>query len=354
MPFIDGRSIMSIDPRPAPKGWRSIARAGLALAGLVAIVGSGGGLGIDWCGDGCGFDIGAIPPAVSIDPQRVTAQVGTAVSFDAVVVSFAGGGSARLQWCRRDPGAGDCIDIAGATERRYTLASANLADDGAQFELRAVDDNGTGQDRATLAVSSAPPVVFADVDFAQTDWAAAAIPAPVPGGPGAAVAREAVGGNPDAFRSVTYALPGPAGAIRVFHASLAAAYDPATQGAVYVVDFALDCVRTRFEGSAQVPVARPTIEQAGRRYVPMPPGGDGWAYCGPSWAPAPALRSVAAGEFVLVDGPACAAGEACPDFSAQAAPIRLGFETAIDVGVVTSPVTVVQGIDNWRVAVWRR
>jgi hypothetical protein len=99
---------------------------------------------------------------------------------------------------------------------------------------------------------------------------------------------------------------------------------------------------------------RPMIEQGGRRYVPTPDGHDGAAYCISFWEPAPALRSVAAGEFTLVDGPACAVGEACPDFSAQAAPIRLGFETAIDVRFATSAVTVVQGIDNWRVAVWRR
>lgn len=327
--------------------WRAIARVALALAGFAGIVGSGGGLDV-------ALDFSHIPPAVNIDPPRAIVQVGAPVTFEAVVISFAGPASATVQWCRRAPGASDCVDIAGATGRRYTLAAANLADDGARFEARVTDLYGSAQSASWLLVSSAPPVVLADGEFAASNWAAAAVTIPASGGPTYSVARVASGGNPDAWRAVTYSIPASGGAIRVYHTWLGDAYDPATQGAVHAIDFAVDCVRTLYDAGADVPTVRPVIEQGGRRFVPTATGINAAGYCVGTWQPAPSVLGFAASEFSLVDGPACGAGESCPDFSAQAAPIRFGIESAIEMGPAPGPSTVVQGVDNWRVAVWRR
>ena len=154
---------------------------------------------------------------------------------------------------------------------------------------------------------------------------------------------------------MTYGLGQGANSVRLFHTWLAGTYDPAIQGAAYRVDFALDCARPSFAGEAQVPIASPMIEQGGRRFVPNATLIAGqWLCAYPEWQAQSPISSVAASEFVLADGPACGAGEACPDFSAQAAPLRFGFVTSIDVGTTSTGGIVVQGIDNWRVTVWRR
>ena len=328
---------------------RALSQGGLVAVGLAAIVGSGGGLGIDWC-DGCGLGPWTYPPSVVVRPAQTIVQVGSDVSFDAWVTSYAGDTS--LQWCRRAAATSDCIDIAGATASRYVLAGANLVDDGARFEVRVSDAYGTAQDGATLAVSSGPPVRFEDGEFALADWVALAGPSSP--GAGFQVAHETAGGNPDAWRSVTLTLPASGGSVRVFHGRAGVAYDPAAQGAVYRIDVAVDCARLRYEGSTQVPTVRPTIEQGGRRFAPAWPGWVAGVDCVGPWQAVSMLSALAADQFALVDGPPCGIGESCPDFSAQGAPIRLGFESTVEVGFTTGPVTLVLGVDNWRVAVWRR
>jgi hypothetical protein len=72
-----------------------------------------------------------------------------------------------------------------------------------------------------------------------------------------------------------------------------------------------------------------------------------------SRAALPLQSSLAAQDFVLLDGPACGAGDSCPDFSASAAPLRFGFvrNSQALAGVAG---TIAHGIDNWKVTVWRR
>ena len=52
-------------------------------------------------------------------------------------------------------------------------------------------------------------------------------------------------------------------------------------------------------------------------------------------------------------GQACAAGERCPDFSAAAAPIAIGFVGSAALPAGAAPGTVLQGVDNWKVTFWR-
>jgi hypothetical protein len=61
--------------------------------------------------------------------------------------------------------------------------------------------------------------------------------------------------------------------------------------------------------------------------------------------------SLRATDFTLSDGPACHAGEACPDFSSQGTPMRFGFWRTSTGQVGAS---VAHGIDNWKVTVWKR
>jgi hypothetical protein len=51
-------------------------------------------------------------------------------------------------------------------------------------------------------------------------------------------------------------------------------------------------------------------------------------------------------DFRLFDGPACATGEACPDFSASAAPMRFGYWRIVFAAPGQS---AAHGIDNWKV-----
>ena len=90
-----------------------------------------------------------------------------------------------------------------------------------------------------------------------------------------------------------------------------------------------------------------TIEQGARRYLWNVPE----SCTRGSWTAAMGRASLVASDFSLVDGPACGAGERCPDFSVNAAPLRFGYRRlAYGVGGDT----IVHGIDNWRVTVWRR
>ena len=153
--------------RVGRESWRRLALLAIVALGLVAIVGSGGGT-LGFPDDGfCGECINQpTPPTVSVRPKRVTVQVGAPVTFSAYITSYTGG--LAVQWCRQSAGSSECTSIPGATTEDYTLAAANLADDGAQFRAVVSNSAGSSQDSGTLAVSAESPVIFADADFAQS------------------------------------------------------------------------------------------------------------------------------------------------------------------------------------------
>lgn len=341
----------------AESNWRRAARAALAAAGVAVLVGSGGG-GVGFCFDySCADPLPPAPPVVMVSPHRLTLQVGQSATFTATVLQRGGTGTATLQWCRRPAGAtgaDGCIPIPGATGRTYTLASARLPDDGALIEVRASDSAGTAEDTARLAVTAVAPVVYADGEFAAGDWQARATFDPAGATLAWATSHPASGGNPGAYLALSYTLPAPGGRLRVFHSSAKAIYDPAHQGALYVIDFAIDCTRISWEGSGQTPRAWLAMVQGGRRYAVPEPAIEVTTTCIGFWQGVSTMRSVGAADFVLVDGPACAAGSACPDFSASGAPIQFGFESELDVRDSAVNVAAVQGFDNWRVAAWPR
>lgn len=335
--------------------WRRLAQVAIASIGVISILGSGGGLApsldcLDWCPD-----YSHPPPHVSVAPPRMTVQIGATATFTADVMSFAAPQSVSLRWCRLPRGAAVCSTIAGASARTLTVPGANLDDDGAQFQITVTDANGTAQASGALTVSSAPGVVFEDADFVDSDWSVKAVVEPATSGTAHSESRAASGGNPGAFRSVTYLMPQAPFSVRLLHTSISGAYDPAAQGAIHVIDFTLDCQRLSFDGAHQVPTVIPMIEQAGRRFTPaLDNYGAEWFCPVAQWGTLPPTSSVSVNEFALIDGPVCGPAETCPDFSAQAAPIHFGFVTSAQVSAGASPGSIVQGIDNWRVTVWRR
>lgn len=328
--------------------WRLRALTGLvALLGVAAIVGSGGGsLGFPPCNEPwCNQPPPPPSPEVRIDPPYVTALVGRPVTLTAVTANLSG--TVSYAWKRSSDGGNTFVAIADASARTYTLASVNLSDDGAVFQVQAWTGDGSVRYVATsrLTVSAVPGLVYQDGTFVPADWTASAVPGPAPAVPPHDETQEASGGNPDAYRRMTLQIPAGAGAASVFHFSQTALYDPAAQGAINVVDYAENC--QDFDGDLVYTESSMALEQGGRRYVSNTDG-----TCSKSgWTSAPGRASLRAEDFRQFDGPACPTGASCPDFSAGGAPLRFGclrttFGGPGDGGT--------HGIDNWKVTVWRR
>ena len=310
----------------------------IAALGVVAIVGSGGG----------GGEIESMwvphidpPPYVTMTPSRLTVEQGGTAVFTASAGRTLS--PPTYQWRR------DGATIAGATGATYTLVGANLGDDGAQFSVEVTASNGTATSTGLLQVSRLPGVVYEDSDFPLSNWTVSATADPTQNGPSQTVSRASSGGNPGAHRSITYEMPAGVGSITVFHTAALATYEPAVQGPVYGIDVQLDCSEIGGVGGAAEIAARAMIEQAGRRFAT-----DYRLICVWGWEHY-SVVSQRADEFKLVDGLACGTSETCPDFSASGAPIRLGFLTRARHGSSASPAgTNSQGIDNWKVTVWRK
>ena len=322
-------------------GWRRVALACIAALGLITIVGSGGG------GDdgGCGFDLSCYsvhgpwgPKDAFIDRQGITVQVGGTAVFS---VSTRGIDSPTYQW-QRASGGGPFVDILGATGATYTLAGAQLADDGARFQVVVPGGNFYYSRRTSrLAVSSMPGVVFQDGEFLPADWLVTETVNPAQNGPVHSEERVATGGNPGAFLLMVDTMSAWPSSLRVVHAKELATYEPASQGAIYTIDFEEDCFGS---GSALL------LEQGARRYIAGGSGCNSFT----TWS-APRLgSSLTVPDFKPLDGPDCAANESCPDFSAGAAPLRFGFVREFAQPDKNTAFTFTHSIDNWKVTVWRR
>lgn len=320
--------------------FRRFTLAAVVAAGILAIVGSGGGAvgfpSIDWGP--------VVQPAafVSITPSRPTVQAGTIVEFS--IRAIIADPPASYQWRR------DGVDITGATGPTYTLGGATLADDGAQFQLVVQAANGTATGTAVLRVSPHPGVVIEDADFATANWSATAATQPASNGPTFTVAQTAEGGNPGPYRSIAYAMTPAPSSVRLVHAYAAARYDAAAQGTIYTIDFALACSRTGASAAMdnETPRAWPMVEQAGRTYVPA-----NWSATCVTWHTTRS-QSLLPADLQLVSGPPCGANEACPDYSATAPPLRFGFVTELAISGSSPGGALTQGVDNWSVTVWRK
>jgi hypothetical protein len=325
---------------------RRLGHAAIVAAGVLTIVGSGGGLAIgfpdiDYGGGGGSAPLG---PSAYVLPSRPTVQAGTIVQFEAKAINAAL--PLSYQWRRNG------VDIAGATASTYTLGGAQLGDDGALFQVTVSAGNGVSTGGAVLRVSPLPGVVFQDDDFAVSNWSVTATAQPAQNGPTHAESQAMDGGNPGPYRLVTNSMTAGTSSLQVVHSATTGVYEPISQGAIYTIDLAGDCsVVGRATGVAPYdPILRLTFEQAGRTYQPS----ESSAYCGPSYWSLHRYWSVTEDAFRIFSGPPCNAGERCPDFSGSAPPLRFGFVTYVATASSSLPGSLLLGVDNWKVTVWRR
>lgn len=339
---------MSNDLRRRSHWLRGLAVGAISAAGIVAIVGSGGGS-IGGFPEYTGPQPGPPSPTAFVEPPYVTALVGAPVSFTAEVSNASG--TIGYQWTRSFDGGKTFVDIAGATGRSYSLNGVSLGDDAAVFQVRVTASSSLYSPAAyaRLAVSATEPRVFVDGDFPLGNWVAST--ESKEGAPSITHSEERItsGGNPGAFRQMTVQMAPGTGGGRVFHTFQSGAYDPAAEGAIYVIDFEEDCMIMQRGTTSHL-----TIEQAGRRYVTSSlrlgerSGVDSCAST--SWRQ---LRRSSFGsrDFTLADGPECNVGQSCPDFSATGQRMRFGYQRAPS-GAPGESIT--HGIDNWKVTVWKR
>lgn len=328
---------------------RPFVRSLIVAAGIATLVGSGGGF-IGFPDPEFDFDgIGPFP-AANMNPPRLVVQAGTPARFAVQAVNVT---QPRYQWCRMPLGTTTCEPIAGATSATLALPSPTLADDGLVVQVTVTDPAGTTYSRATLFVSSAAPLPYGDGDFPATAWTVRTAAEPASGGPSAAVDTVADGGHPGAWRRIVVTVPVVPSTLRIEQWRDDAVYDPATQGAIYLIDASEDCVTpSGWTSNAYIPTV-PLLVQGQRRYA----AGDDWdRSCSgdSSWVAARPRLALAASDFRLLDGPACASGESCPDFGAGGAPIRFGFAQLIQTSAAGITGSRTRGIDNWSLTVWRR
>jgi hypothetical protein len=258
-------------------------------------------------------------------------------------------GAVSYQWCVFPNGGSTCQAIAGATGPSYSIAAVNLSDDGARIQVDVQASNGSRFAVSQLAVSATPGLVFEDGEFQPADWIVSpmVVVGQSPIDPVHSEERVDSGGNPGAFRKTVFDIPQSAGSAHVAYLSLLSTYDPIVRGAIYVIDYAEDRLALPPAGSV---VPRLVIEQAGRTYMPVRASGD-WCTESSTWSAIGGHASLRAQDFKLYDGPACGAGETCPDFSGSAMPMRFGYSRRSSASPGSS---ITHGIDNWKVTVWRR
>jgi hypothetical protein len=300
------------------------------MLGIVTIVGSGGGFGLpgfpEYTGPGSGTPT-PLPLTVKVTRSRLTVQAGGTATFQATAAY----GATSYQWLR------DGVDIAGATGLTYTLTGAGTGDDGAQFTVVVQRSGETATATALLRVSPLPGVAYQDSEFRLPDWSVLTFPEQAPGGPKVTVAQQS------GYRSIVYEMMTGFTSVRAVHTLQSATYDPAAQGAILVIDYQQNCIAFDHATGTFSLYAGLMLEQGGRAFV-----ASSKQQCRETWAPS-TLRSLRADEFLpLID----AYSELRPDFSAGGAPIRLGFFT--EAYLTTWRERLSQGVDDWKVTVWRR
>ena len=101
---------------------------GVALAGLVVLAGSGGGVGFP------DFQPGPVDPfiEVTLTPEHVITTAGVPVRFTAYA---SGSMPTSIGWCRQAAGSTDCTPVVGANGLELTIDQPTTADDGAIYRI---------------------------------------------------------------------------------------------------------------------------------------------------------------------------------------------------------------------------
>ncbi len=330
---------------------QTLATALVCVLGLFGIVGSGGGVE----GGNCSFFTNTcnpiidlqqpvFSPGVAVSPARQTVQAGTIATFQAQAYFIT---APTFTWQRSSDGGANFVDIAGATTRTLTLNPAQLADNGVVLRVTAKGTDGSASAMAVLTVSRYAALVFEDHEFLATDWSSQVSSEPAVGGPTTVATHSDSGGQPGAYWAMDFSLTAGPSVLRLYQVSRLAIYDPAQHGALASIDYSEDCIR--LDSSKPSLRAELLLLQAGRQYVPALS-----TVCQQTiWLAMPKRLSLTAADFVQMDGPACGAAQACPDFSGAAPVLQLGFARRASNAAGNAAVNLRHGIDNWRVAVWR-
>lgn len=325
------------------------ALAAAAVAGLVA--GCGGEVSAPQCSFFSDVCNPTVPPFTfafaQVQPTAATVQVGGSATF---VGQATGIDPPVYQGSRSNDGGASFVAIPGATASSYVLAGAPLIDDGVVLRFSASSTKGdvSVQAQAVVRVSSMPPVVHQDTEFAPADWVVSATSVPAASGATHDESQVATGGNPGAYRTMTHRVPAGPGSLSVLHASTMASYDPASQGAILVIDYAEDCLVQPANLALYAVGSTLLLGQGARRFAAM---GSGCASTG--WSSLPSRNALAPADFTQIAGPGCGVSERCPDFAATAAPLRFGYVRSLELAAGPGA-TVVHDIDNWKVSVWRK
>jgi hypothetical protein len=336
-----------------------LALAAIAAVGVVAIVGSGGGVPACIL---CAPGVQEPTIELRVNPGSQGVQVGeTAVFYAFATPNGAASGPLAYVWCKSPGGVGPCVEIPGSIDFKLVLTGLNLADNGSVFGVTVRGINATASAQGNLFVSNTPPVGYRDGEFPLEDWLATAT-AGAASAPDPRIERAETGGNPGAFRHITQQIPTTSLDAIYFSESRTAVYDPATQGAVYGIEIACDIAMLVSLGP-DVPYysigVAALVTQGGRKYTPKESACRGSSSVGTVWTAAAeadlGLPRQSAEYFRIVDGPPCGAAEACPDFSAGASPLGFGYAVGVFVpyGAPLAP-KFEFGVDNFKVTVWRR
>lgn len=175
-------------------------------------------------------------------------------------------------------------------------------------------------------------VIFADSEFAPGDWTLEYFFELGAGGTTTAQ-QQGSGGNPGAYRMITntvFQAP-PYAAVSGFHAYRLGTYDPASQGAILMIDYSEDAIMISGGGAGQA--AGPALRQGDLIYLCH------FSTPEPHWTKH-LLVGLTSEDFYVRGYP-----DLHPDFSEQGAPIEFGFWRGNST--YSSGYTIVGGIDNW-------
>ncbi len=245
----------------------------------------------------------------TLQPTAATVQVGGSVNLVGQAIGI---DAPVYQWSRSDNGGATFVAIPGATGSSLVFGGARLTDDAVVLLFSARSPSGAVgvESRAVVRVSSMPPVVHQDSEFVLGDWTVTAIATPAASSATHDEQQVATGGNSGAYRTMTHRMPAGVGSLSILNASATSSYDPATQGAIYVIDYAEDCRVHPANLTAYFVASTLLVDQGARRFAAK-----GFGCMSTGWSSLPSRNSLTAADFTQIVGPGCGVGESCPDFA---------------------------------------
>lgn len=199
-----------------------------------------------------------------------------------------------------------------------------------------------------------PPITITDNTYRLIDWK---ISGEIKGSGTFTVSQMSTGGNPGAFRFMSYGLPPvPANdlyVVTVNHIFRNNIYAPAIDGEILALDYSEDGIILSFPYPDTASTTQPLLEQNGRlfratKFIRFVAQGTSHA-----WENM-ALEQLTANDFVATDG-----SDDHPNFSTSGTSIRFGFTRLVSRGSTLPPVpsdqemVIDQGVDNWQVVIHR-